>query len=263
MSCFETLDVDVIKANLQPKVVGRDVVVYKSSLSSSDIAWHCADSDKSNGLAVFVEHQTAGRGRRGNIWLSEKGHSILCSIVLTDCPCKAELLTLTSAVAAAEAIGRCGGKQAMIKWPNDILIGGKKAAGILLESQIKTGKTNYVIGIGINCHQGREFFAGVDMQWPATSIDIENGAVTDRNSLAKRLLVSMDSWLDIAKRDQKKVIRQWQKLSSLLGHRVSVICDQQQFSGNCIGVDPAEGLILQLDGGAIRIFDAAHTMIVK
>jgi len=144
----------------------------------------------------------------------------------------------------------------------DVLINGKKNAGILLESKNYKGTNACVIGIGINCHQNRESLP-VELQQTATSIDIEGKTTSDRISLAKRLLTSLDHWLDIAEKDSRKAIDQWNKLSIQSGHRVTVVFNRRKFTGNCIGIDPEKGLILQLDKGAVRMFDAAHTSIAK
>jgi BirA family biotin operon repressor/biotin-[acetyl-CoA-carboxylase] ligase len=173
-------------------------------------------------------------------------------------------------VATAEAIGKCAKAEAKIKWPNDIILNNKKVAGILVESSkhgpsatLRTGKyTANVIGIGINCHQQKTDFPA-ELRKTATSIDIETGAVVDRISLIRRLLVSVEHWLDAAEKKPQKVIDRWQKLSTQLHHRVAVIYNRKRFTGNCIGVDPQQGLILQLDTGGIRMFHAAQTTIAK
>ncbi len=258
----DLLDPDKIKANLKTKRIGRKILVYKSTTSTNDIAAEYAKNRENNGLAIFAEEQTAGRGRAGTKWHSRRAESILCSIVLTDFKCNAELLSLTCAVAAAEAIGKVGGSEAKIKWPNDIILNGKKATGILLESKPSNGGTAYILGIGINCHQKKDSFPS-ELQAIATSIDIESKTMCDRISLAKRLLVSIDHWLEAAEKDSKKVTDQWRKLSIQLGHRVTLLFDGREFTGNCIGIDPEKGLILQLDTGGVRMFDAAHTTIAK
>ena len=262
MNKYERLDVDVIEAALGAGMVGGRIVVYDSTASSNDIAWEYAGGDDNNGLCVFAEAQTAGRGRMGNKWLSDKGGSLLCSILLLDCKCLAELLTLVSAVATAEAIGDCAGKTAKIKWPNDVIIQGKKIAGILLESRSGKNGNDYVVGIGINCHQEKISFPKL-FRSAATSIDIESRTKCDRLSLAKRLLTSLDHWLIVSQKNTKKVIGQWQKLSIQLGHRVTLVYNSKNFAGNCIGIDPQKGLIVQLDHGGVRMFDAAHTSNAK
>ena len=262
MPKFELLDSDKIKANLQTRRIGKEVIVYDSTSSTNDVAAEYTKNKKNDGLAIFAEEQTIGRGRPGNKWLSTRADSILCSIVLTDCKLNAELLSITCAVATAEAVGKIGAGSAKIKWPNDIILNNKKIAGILLESKTDNSHTSYIIGIGINCHQKKTSFPK-DLQQLATRIDIKSGTTTDRVSLAKRLLTSMDHWLKTADKNSKKVIDRWQKLSIQLGHRVTLVFNGKKFTGNCTGIDPRKGLILQLDTGGVRMFDAAHTTIEK
>jgi BirA family biotin operon repressor/biotin-[acetyl-CoA-carboxylase] ligase len=253
---------DQIKGGLQTKRIGREVLVYNSTSSTNDVAWEYAKNRKNDGLAVFAEEQTTGRGRGGNKWFSPKGHSVLCSVVLLESKLAGELAILAGAVAVAEAVGRFGRYEARIKWPNDIILNGKKVGGILLESRQGQKATDYVLGIGINCHQSREFFTG-ELQDIATSIDLECGQICDRTLLSKRLLISLDEWLAEAEESQQKVIKQWEQLSTQFGHRVILLYNNREFSGNCTGVDPKKGLIVQLERGGVRMFDAAHTSVVR
>ena len=262
MPCPETdlLDPDKIGVNLKTNRIGRKILVYESTSSTNDIAAEYAKNKANDGLAIFAEQQTAGRGRAGNEWHSSRADSILCSIVLTENTLSAELLSLTCAVAVAEAIGKSGRNRARIKWPNDIILSNKKVAGILLESRTDSGTC--IIGIGINCRQKIDSFPN-ELQSIATSLDIESKSVTDRVSLARRLLASTDHWLEVAAQTGEKAIDQWRNLSIQLGHRVRLVYDGREFAGNCIGIDPEKGLILQLDTGGIRMFDAAHSTIAK
>jgi len=258
----DCLDSDKIKANLKTRRIGRKILVYDSTSSTNDLAAEYAKNKENDGLVIFAEEQTAGRGRFGTKWHTGRADSILCSVVLTDCKCTAELLVLTCAVAVAEAIGKPGGSEAKIKWPNDVRLNDKKVAGILLESKTDKQGTAYILGVGINCHQTKDSFPA-ELQQTATSIDIESRTIVDRISLTKRLLTSMDHWLKIAEKNSKKVTDQWRKLSIQLGHRVTITFGGRKFTGNCIGIDPEKGLIVQLDTGGTRFFDAAHTTIAK
>ena len=288
----DLLDPDKITANLKTKRIGGKILVYDSTSSTNDVASEYARNKRNDGLVVFAEEQTTGRGRTGNRWLSGRADSILCSIVLIENKLSAELLSLTCAVAVAETIGRIGRTLAKIKWPNDIMLNGKKVAGILLESkslpisgctlrrrsgpnllhaerrrgtksEIENRKSKiYVAGIGINCHQKKESFPD-ELQEIATSIDAESHSISDRVLLAKRLLASVDHWLQAAANNSETVIDRWSQLSIQLSHRVTLIFDGVKFAGNCIGIDPEKGLILQLDTGGIRMFDAVHTSIAK
>jgi BirA family biotin operon repressor/biotin-[acetyl-CoA-carboxylase] ligase len=258
----DALDPDKIKLHLRTKRIGKKVVVYSSTASTNNVAAEYAKNKNNDGLVVLAEEQTRGRGRRANQWFSSYGQSVLCSILLTECKVASELLSLVFAVATAEAIGKCSKCEAQIKWPNDIILNDKKVAGILVESK-KTGRHNAcVIGIGINCHQRKEDFHA-ELRKTATSIDIESGTVTDRISLTKRLLTSVDNWLMVAEKNEKKIVEHWQKLSTQLNRRVALIYNKKRFVGNCIGIDPQQGLVLQLDSGGIRMFHAAQTSIAK
>jgi BirA family biotin operon repressor/biotin-[acetyl-CoA-carboxylase] ligase len=262
MALDDRLDPDKIAANLRTTRIGHTIVVHDRTSSTNDIAAEYAKNAKNDGLVVFTEEQTAGRGRTGAKWHSAYGDSLLFSVVLTGCTLENELLSLTCAVAVADALGQIGGGLARIKWPNDIILDGRKIGGILLESrQDKTTKA-HIIGIGINCHQGKDTFPP-ELREGATSIDLAAGTRCDRISVAKRLLASLDHWLASAQDDRTRVIDTWDRLSTQRGHRVTLAYDGQVFTGNCIGVDPERGLILQLDHGGVRMFDAAHTSVVR
>jgi BirA family biotin operon repressor/biotin-[acetyl-CoA-carboxylase] ligase len=257
------LNADLIKSNLNAVRIGREIIVYKSTSSTNDIAAQYANGGGENdGLVVLAEQQTAGRGRRANKWLSQTGKSILCSILLRDSGIASDIIPLVSAVAAAEAIGKCGCADAKIKWPNDIFVAGKKIAGILIDGIVRAGQKFYVIGIGINCHQTQEDFSG-ELKDAATSIDIQIGDVCDRNKIAAELLTNLEHYLTVASDNPAGVIEKWQSRNMLTGKRITIEHNGKQFTGRCIGIEPTEGLIVQLECGDIRTFDAAFTTVLK
>jgi BirA family biotin operon repressor/biotin-[acetyl-CoA-carboxylase] ligase len=262
MRTNRVLDPDEIKTNLKTKRIGRKIIVYNRTSSTQSVAAEYGRNGENDGLAIFAEEQTDGKGRTENKWYSGFSESILCSIILTDSKLNTELLSLTCAVGVAEAIGKSAAGEAKIKWPNDIILNGKKVAGVLLESKRNRNGNTCIVGIGINCHQKKESFPA-ELQSIATSIDIENHSVCDRVVLAKRLLTSMEHWLDTAAMKRERVIDRWHRLSIQLGHGVKLVYNGREFSGNCIGIDPEKGLILQLDTGGVRMFDACHTTIAK
>jgi BirA family transcriptional regulator, biotin operon repressor / biotin---[acetyl-CoA-carboxylase] ligase len=253
---------DSIATNLATELVGRDVVVYKSTASTNDLAWRYAGDAAKNGLAIFTETQTAGRGRRGNKWLGGQSQSLLCSILLLDVHLCADMVTLAAGVAVAEAIGTCGRQTARLKWPNDVVLEGRKVAGILIESRSSSGRTAYVIGIGINCCQSPQDFPA-EIGESTTSIELASGYPCDRNSLARRLLTGLDEWLAKAGKEPDTVTETWLGLSNQLNHRLTLQHDNRTYVGNCVGVDPQKGLILRLDGGALMMFNASQTHTVR
>jgi BirA family biotin operon repressor/biotin-[acetyl-CoA-carboxylase] ligase len=256
MSSKDPLDADIIHRGLKTKRIGKKILVFDSVSSTNDTAAQYANEPGNDGLVIIAEQQTAGKGRAGNKWFSEKGQSLLCSVLLIKEQLNAELLSLTIAVAAAEAIG----ETARIKWPNDIILNGKKVAGILLESRQTDFGIAYIIGIGINCHQ--KDFPG-ELNNIATSMDIEIGKTCDRILLARRMLSSIEHWIHLSRSKAEMVLAHWERLSLLLGQRITVIHDGQEFTGTCVGIHPAKGLVLQLDNGPRQFFPAAHTSIVK
>lgn len=258
----DRLDPDKIQANLKTRRIGTKVIVHDRTSSTSDIAAEYARNPTNDGLVVCAEEQTAGRGRTGAVWHGRHSESLLLSVVLIGCKLANELLSLTVAVAVAEAIGPIGGRPVRIKWPNDILLDGRKLGGILLESRSNGANQAHIIGIGINCHQTEEAFPP-ELRDIATSIDLAGHIRCDRITLARRVLTTLDHWLIAAGKDKNQVIDTWRTLSTQLGHRVTVASNGKESTGHCIGVDPARGLILQLDRGGVRMFDAAHTRIVK
>jgi BirA family transcriptional regulator, biotin operon repressor / biotin---[acetyl-CoA-carboxylase] ligase len=254
----DRLDADAIAGGLRTEALGLKVKVFESTASTNSIAAEYARNPDNHGLAVFAELQTAGRGRGGHRWFSARGDSLLVSIVLTRCDLRPELLSLTVAVAAAEAIG----PGARIKWPNDVLLSGRKVAGILVETKAFGTHKACVVGVGINCHQRAEGFPP-DLRTAATSLDLETGTVVDRNVLARRLLTILEGWLAVARQEPGRAVERWGQLSAQVGGWITVVSDGARCSGTCLGVDPERGLILQLDRGGVRVFDASHSHLVS
>jgi BirA family biotin operon repressor/biotin-[acetyl-CoA-carboxylase] ligase len=290
----EPIDVDTIKTKLDTERIGKKILVYKSTASTNDVAHRYADGgEKNDGLVVLTEHQTEGRGRRGNKWFDGKCKSILCSILIFEDKITPDLMAIIAAVACAKAIDKCGKHQAKIKWPNDIFVNDKKLAGILIEKKAKhytdlkkkscvvrglseakfndlqtsrreSDNTNwyYIIGIGINCHHQQVDFPE-ELAQIATSIDIECGRVCDRNLLVKRLMFDFERCLQIAQENADEIVEKWHRRSMLNGKRITVENNGRQFTGVCLGVEPSQGLILQLERGGVKMFEAAGTTIVK
>ncbi len=255
--------IDAIQSALKTSRLGQKMICLDTVGSTNDIAWEYASNPDNDGLCVLAENQTKGRGRRGRSWQSAAGQSILCSVLLADNRQSAAMISLAVSLAAAEAIRLASGLSPVIKWPNDILIDGRKIAGILVESKAYKHRTAFVAGIGINVHQNQTFFDQIDLDYPATSIDIETGQIADKNHLVRSLLEQIEHRLDQIAADPQEAVACWQHYSRQIGRRIHLECDRKQYSGTCIGIDPAQGLIVQLDSGGIRIFDAAHSSVIN
>ncbi len=266
------LDVARIRASLRTEMVGRNVVHVESTTSTNDEAWNlvergAADAD---GAAIFAEQQTAGRGRLGRSWISPKGASLLCSVAVLDTGSKLNggELALVTAVAACDAVKSRTELLPAIKWPNDLLVSQRKLGGILVEAR-STGDSGgaeprgkaYVVGIGINCLQQPGHFTG-ELATSGTSLEIESSQAIDRTALAIELLTELDRWLAEPDRWTSDDLRRaWVARAGSIGGRIRLRHADKVYSGTVLDVDPHAALVVQLDEGGVRKFDAADTTV--
>jgi BirA family biotin operon repressor/biotin-[acetyl-CoA-carboxylase] ligase len=262
----DSLIAEEVAADLGTVRLGRRVQCVEEAPSTSDLAWRAvaAGQASSDGLVVLAEHQSAGRGRRGNRWLAPAHSSILCS-VLTWVPratSHAGTLTRAAAVAVAEAIRAHGHLEVGIKWPNDLVIDDRKVAGILVESRpVAGGMGPVVIGIGINCSQTAADFPE-EIRPQVASLAMFEEAV-DRTLLARALLKTLDRTLaDLeAPGGAEAVRRSAAALCRTLGQKIAVSDGQTTYSGEVIDLDPDYGLVLRLPEGGIRRFPPMTTHV--
>jgi len=214
--------------------------------STQTIAFDLATQGVADRTVVVAEHQTAGRGRRGHHWQDEPGSALLCSIIVrSSLPlARRSLLSLTAAVSVAEALAEVASVDARLKWPNDVLVNGRKIAGILLESRSSAESAPTVVGIGVNVGQSRFVpeLAGV-----ATSIALECGRAVPREELLEALLDHFDAWRERLERDGFDPVRErWLMLAETIGRNVRV----DGLRGLAVGLD---------DDGALLLRDADRT----
>lgn len=256
------LSSELLSCGLGTERVGRKVLVYRSTGSTNEVAWHYAESAGYDGLAVFAEEQRAGRGRLGRQWLAPAGSSVLCSVLLGDCEgVSGSALTLLAGLSVVEAVENACGVSGRIKWPNDVTISAKKLAGIMIESRVLGSCCRYVIGVGINCQQQSDDFP-VSLRDTAISVSQAAGAPTDRLILAQELLRRLDYWLCRVQGGQGEQLHSgWLSRCDDLGRRVTVVRASERYSGRVMDVSCERGLVLQLDDDTIEFFDAATTTV--
>jgi BirA family biotin operon repressor/biotin-[acetyl-CoA-carboxylase] ligase len=242
------------------------VHVVDSVTSSNDIAWQQVEAGAGDGTVFFAEHQTAGRGRFGRTWESPRGASVLCSVVVKDRTGVLQRggLSLICAIAACDAIRAAVGLPAEIRWPNDLLIRGRKVGGVLVESRPgRNGGRTFVAGIGINCLQHANHFPP-ELRERATSLDLESPAPIDRIAVCRALLEQLDGWLAGTKDASPHSVRDaWCDRAIGVGGRVRLRRDGKEFSGVVVDLDPTAALIVQLDRGGRSLFDAESTTILE
>ena len=197
MSPVEGLDQLVaaeLQANLSGAIIGRKIIVLEQTGSTNDAILRSATPTPKEGLVLFAEHQTAGRGQRGNRWESAAGKGLWLSILLrpkidiTNSP----RLTVWAAEAVSEAIRHEFSLETTIKLPNDIQIDGRKVAGVLVEMRAQEKAPHLAIaGIGINVNQSLEDFPAA-LQGGAISLAMALGQQVDRQRFAVALLRNLD-----------------------------------------------------------------------
>lgn len=234
---------------LRSAVFGHRVVYYPTIGSTNDRALDLAAAGEPEGVIVLAEEQTSGRGRRERIWTSRSRAGIYVSIILRpDVPAaRAPMFTFTAAVAVAEALREACHVQAGIKWPNDVVVGRRKIAGILAESRGSDPRIReMVMGIGVNVNQTEEEFGPLAQR--ATSVRVEAGTAVDRVPILAAILEGFERRYGAVLRGQTAdLLRDWEALSALpRGHRVTVDGPSGRCEGTVAGVDE-EGALL-LDG---------------
>lgn len=225
-----------------------EVVRLDSVDSTQTVAFALAERGAADRTVVVADQQLAGRGRRGRAWHAPAGTCLLTSILVRSGLPRALLATFspTTAVATAEALGRVAPVAARVKWPNDVLVGGKKIAGILLESRTVAGPVApLVIGIGVNLAQ-RAF--APELAGRATSIALETGRAVARETMLAALLEAFDAWRARLEGEGFGPVRErWRRLSDTIGRHVTV----DGVSGTAVDLD-ADGALLVDVGGVIK-----------
>ena len=242
----------------------REMVVFAETDSTNDLAMRRGRQGEAGGLAIFAERQTAGRGRFGRAWASASHRGLWFSLLLRPAfPLPLwPRLTTWAAVALADAIEDGLGLAAAIKWPNDVLLGGKKVAGILAESGTDTtGAPFAVVGIGMNVNHEAEDFPA-ELRARAGSLRMATGRVIDRPAMAAAVLRALDGRFSQIEGAYTEIIAATARRSSLLGRWIQVQSGTEVIEGMAEELD-ADGHLLLRDGdGMIRRLSAGEVTVV-
>jgi len=229
----------------EPAIVRLDQVD-----STQTVAFALAERGATDRTVVVADQQAAGRGRRGRVWQAPARTSLLASILVRSRLPQALLATLspTTAVATAEALRRVAPLEPRLKWPNDVLVGGRKIAGILLESRaVASSEPVLVIGVGINLGQ-REF--PPELAGRATSVALETGHAVDRETMLAALLEEFDAWRARLEGEGFGPVRErWKSLSDTIGRHVTV----DGVSGTATDLDGDDALLIDVGDGVRRV----------
>ena len=237
---------------LDTKTIGKKILFFEEVDSTNNKAKQIALEEK-EGTVVISEMQTSGRGRRGREWHSPKG-GIYVSFILKPnmSPEKAPQITLVSSLALVEALNSMFQKlNAKIKWPNDVLISGKKISGILTELSSDMEKINYiVVGVGINISTGIN-----NLPENATSLKLELNQDISVKLFLKSFLEHYDSiYQEYLTGGIDQIIKRWKNNSDTLGKKVKIIGINETYEGLAKDIDENGALILQTKEKEIKVY---------
>ncbi|NUK31291.1 biotin--[acetyl-CoA-carboxylase] ligase [Parageobacillus sp. VR-IP] len=238
-----------IQLGLKTKTFGHFVHFVEEVDSTQKIALRLAYDGAKEGTLVIAEQQTAGRGRMDRKWFSPKGTGIWMSLILRPPipPQKAPQLTLLTAVAVCQAIQQVTGLVPDIKWPNDILLNGKKCVGILTELQADPDRVHSVIiGIGVNVNQTIEQFPE-DIRTVATSLAMEKGERIKRAHLVQEILLQLERLYHQYLRHGFRPIKLlWEGYAVSIGKKITAHTLNGSIKGTALGITD-EGLLMLED----------------
>lgn len=249
-----------ISAKLSTKLLGKDIICLDEVGSTNDYAKSLAISGAKDGTLIIADQQNKGRGRMGRIWSSAKGKGIWMTLLLRPSiePQKAQIITLAASVAVVQALQPLLGERVKVKWPNDVLVDGKKICGILTEMSCELENINYIVlGIGINVNQVVNDFPE-EIRETATSINaiLNNLEDIDRLSIIADILKAFEElYLLILEGKTDKVISNWRLFSCTLGRKIRVSSLNGDLCGIAEDITEDGVLILKDNSGKIhRIF---------
>ena len=255
--CPDSLRGPVVSKGLDTKWAGREIVYLESVDSTNRYARRWAAEGAPHGALVLADAQTEGRGRRGRNWISPAGEGIFMSLILRPYahPSEVARLSLQTALAVAKALHDACGLDAQIKWPNDIVCGGRKICGLLLEMNADEQAVHDVVaGVGINVHQ-KQF--AQEIEKTASSVDLQTGRTEKRAAIVRAFLRAFEETEQLG----DGLMEAYRAHSATLGKRVEVIGGDYRFVGTALEVTDWGSLIVEDEQGRKREVLAADVSV--
>ena len=247
-------------------VIGRDIRVFEETNSTNDIVEKLARDGVKEGAVVFAEAQTRGRGRLGRKWLSPARRGLWFSVLLRPDlrPQAATQLTVAAATALCRAIRAQTELTPQVKWPNDILINGRKVAGVLTELAAEIDHVKHLIlGIGVDVNLTASEFPA-ELKKVATSLKIESGRHLNRLDLAAAILRELDADYHRIQRGRfAEVADEWEEQCITLGHRVRIHIGNREITGRAEALDDDGALLVRTEHGHLERIIGGDVMLEK
>ena len=246
-----------VKHNLKTTFIGKQVHYYERTGSTNDAALDLSGRSCEEGTIVIAEEQTKGRGRLGRSWYSPYGLGIYLSVVLRPAgvpPIYSPVFTMLSALAVADTVKSISGITPVIKWPNDVLVGGRKVSGILVQMKADPDKIDHlVVGIGVNLNQDKRDFPQ-EITVSATSLKACTGVKADRMKFLCRLLETFENYYIVVRdrNDYQAIKDEWLKLSGILGKEVAIRTLDGLIEGKVVDVSLTGSLDVECKDGTMK-----------
>ena len=247
------------------KVIGKKVLWLEETDSTNLVCRRMAGKGEAEGLAVLARAQSAGRGRRGRSFQSEKDLGMYLSVLLRPVQDMQVLSNMTAwvAVAVCDGVEKAAGVRPEIKWINDIILGGKKLGGILTELGLEpgTGKIDHlVVGIGLNVNQSREDFAP-ELREMATSLALELENPPTLPELAACILEALDHMYENFPDNRAEYLDKYRAGCVTTGRQVQLITPASREEGEALAIDGAFRLVVRMAGGEERTVSAGEVSV--
>jgi BirA family transcriptional regulator, biotin operon repressor / biotin---[acetyl-CoA-carboxylase] ligase len=250
-----------ITGGLGTKLIGRKEYYFEKTTSTMDEARRIG-RDAPDGTIVVAEAQSKGRGRMGRIWSSPKYKGLYVSIILKPdiLPSQAPVLSLLAAVGICEGIAETTGLHPGIKWPNDIILDGKKLGGILTELEAELDRILFVVvAFGLNVNNGPD-----DLVEGAVSLKVKTGEQVNRVELLRAVLRGIErDYALLCAGGAAPVLEKWKTHSITLGKRVKVDCHREHIEGEAVDIDDDGGLLVRGNAGIISKFVAGDIVHLR
>jgi BirA family biotin operon repressor/biotin-[acetyl-CoA-carboxylase] ligase len=252
-----------IKRGLGTTVVGRRVRCYRSLASTMDTARRLAERGALEGTVVFAERQTQGRGRFNREWVSPPGLNITLSVILRPTLSRMRHLNMAATIAIVDAVHATTGLPATVKWPNDVRVGGRKVAGVLIEAHAPGSDTGYaVLGVGLNVNHDPTSSLAPPAE--ATSLAAATGRPVDRLPVLRAFLRSLDT-LYTTSSDDEQLFQRWRGSLDTLGNRVRVAwgpAGAAVAEGVAVDVTTDGDIVLRGDDGSTATLNAGEVTVL-
>ncbi|MFO7570300.1 MAG: biotin--[acetyl-CoA-carboxylase] ligase [Smithellaceae bacterium] len=260
------LNQDILKESLAGKTIGDPLYYYEAIDSTNDEAFRLGMKGSPEGTALIAESQSAGKGRMQRVWHSPPGANVYTSVILRPSfeTARAPQISIAAGVAVAETLDTYCPGGVRLKWPNDVLIGGKKVCGILAQMKMSGGNIDFVVvGIGINVNLRCDQFPD-DIQGLATSLAIGAGHEISRPALINSLYENLAKWYKTLSDNGFETVRKaWLHLTPMMGQTVQVMFRDEALCGRAVGLDEDGSLILATDDHKEIRVSAGDATIIK